>query len=943
MPPVGHGDTLSHLVRLLDGAGHVVLVSGPPDSGKSTLLHALTEHATGAGIRVATAACSEPEQSLPLGVVGQLLQSVPAVESRAFPAISGALLRLAQEAPLLVIADDVQFADAESQQFLLHLVRRVRTAPVTVVLTGADGCRAPDPQFLAELSRQPHFTAVELGWLTGGDVERLLADRFGRDTATRIGPRAVALTAGNPLLVRAVVEDLAAAVAAGAPPEDGVAGPAFARAVVELLRRADPKTIRVAEGAAVLAELGTVPLLASLLELETDVVRPIVAALSRVGLLDGCELRPPSVQRALRSGLEDRQRYRLHRRAARMLHEQGAPAAAVTGHLVLAGAPGVDAGGGDWAASMLLEAAGRALAGDDVARAGELVELAGQHAAPGPARAAVTAQLAAVGNRVGPAAVERHLPALLAAARAGDLAAGAVARLVRSLLGRGRLREATEVVDLLRGLGVAGPAGSGPGADEVRSTRLWLASCWPDLAGRLPADDPGPRPPLAVNLRLQAATVLAVALDGPSGDGSLTAAVDGAEQVLQGSRLTDANLEAVEQALLTLILADRLDLAVRWCDPLLEATARSRAPWWRARLRAVRAEIALRQGDLMSALTGARLALATVPAPDWGTEIGAPLATRLDAATAIGLYDEAADLVALPVPEAMFESRHGVQYLRARGNYYLATGRPYAALGDFRACGALLSGWSLDVPALVPWRTDAARALLALDRREDARSLVTEQAALLGDGRPRGRGVTLRLLAATAEPAHRPQLLADAVEALQAAGDRLELARALGCLAGAYLDLGEVERARSVVQRALRIATECGAEPLRQELARATHRHDHPTARFTHLLPGPGTTDTCRAGTAPVRPADPADHGTEPDSADPTDAGRVPEGVVLSDAERRVAALAVRGRTNREIASRLYITVSTVEQHLTRVYRKLNVSRRGDLPDWLATDVADSA
>lgn len=49
----------------------------------------------------------------------------------------------------------------------------------------------------------------------------------------------------------------------------------------------------------------------------------------------------------------------------------------------------------------------------------------------------------------------------------------------------------------------------------------------------------------------------------------------------------------------------------------------------------------------------------------------------------------------------------------------------------------------------------------------------------------------------------------------------------------------------------------------------------------------------------------------------------------LSEAERRVAALAASGDTNREISSKLYITVSTVEQHLTRVYRKLNVSRTG--------------
>ncbi|MEJ8641963.1 helix-turn-helix transcriptional regulator [Streptomyces sp. MS1.HAVA.3] len=53
---------------------------------------------------------------------------------------------------------------------------------------------------------------------------------------------------------------------------------------------------------------------------------------------------------------------------------------------------------------------------------------------------------------------------------------------------------------------------------------------------------------------------------------------------------------------------------------------------------------------------------------------------------------------------------------------------------------------------------------------------------------------------------------------------------------------------------------------------------------------------------------------------------------VLSDAEQRVAHLAVRGKSNRQIAGLLFITVSTVEQHLTRVYRKLGVKGRSDLP-----------
>ncbi|MER6901135.1 helix-turn-helix transcriptional regulator, partial [Amycolatopsis sp. NPDC000740] len=56
----------------------------------------------------------------------------------------------------------------------------------------------------------------------------------------------------------------------------------------------------------------------------------------------------------------------------------------------------------------------------------------------------------------------------------------------------------------------------------------------------------------------------------------------------------------------------------------------------------------------------------------------------------------------------------------------------------------------------------------------------------------------------------------------------------------------------------------------------------------------------------------------------------------LSEAELRVAELAAHGRTNRQISETLYITVSTVEQHLTRVYRKLGVAGRSALAGELA-------
>ncbi len=55
------------------------------------------------------------------------------------------------------------------------------------------------------------------------------------------------------------------------------------------------------------------------------------------------------------------------------------------------------------------------------------------------------------------------------------------------------------------------------------------------------------------------------------------------------------------------------------------------------------------------------------------------------------------------------------------------------------------------------------------------------------------------------------------------------------------------------------------------------------------------------------------------------------DGAKLTDAEHRVATLAAAGKTNRQIAERLFVTVSTVEQHLTKVYRKLNVRSRAGL------------
>ena len=56
----------------------------------------------------------------------------------------------------------------------------------------------------------------------------------------------------------------------------------------------------------------------------------------------------------------------------------------------------------------------------------------------------------------------------------------------------------------------------------------------------------------------------------------------------------------------------------------------------------------------------------------------------------------------------------------------------------------------------------------------------------------------------------------------------------------------------------------------------------------------------------------------------------------LTPSERRIAMLAADGRSNREIAQQLFVTSKTVETHLSRTYRKLDVTGRAELPAALA-------
>lgn len=431
---------------------------------------------------------------------------------------------------------------------------------------------------------------------------------------------------------------------------------------------------------------------------------------------------------------------------------------------------------------------------------------------------------------------------------------------------------------------------SSPGinvGESMFSTQLWLGMFLPGQ----PATDAGRR----------AVTVL----KGPHWDGETTVSTAFAEQSLHDRSLTEGSVGVIATALIALVYGDQLRPAAEWCQRLLDEARSQRSAAWSALFSALRAEIALRQGDLTAAARHAQIAMTLVSPAGWGLAVGAPLSTLVEAFTAMGRYEEAAEQLRTPVPDALLQTPAGLRFLEARGRYLHATGRYTAALSSFQTCGDLMARWQLELPAFVPWRTDAAQSCLRLGRPEQAQNLAVTQLKRLGRGHSRTRGLSLRVLAASSAPRYRTALLRRAVESLDASGDHLELAYALHDLGASLSTAGQYDQARTIREQTHQLAVRCGAEPLRQR-----------------LMPDPTLA-------RPSRKAPP-----EPETHDGTE---------LSEAERRVAMLAAQGHTNRQIATLLYVTTSTVEQHLTRVYRKLRIKRRTDLPLRLDPKIRDSA
>ncbi|MGW4632434.1 helix-turn-helix transcriptional regulator [Nocardia sp. NPDC004415] len=367
--------------------------------------------------------------------------------------------------------------------------------------------------------------------------------------------------------------------------------------------------------------------------------------------------------------------------------------------------------------------------------------------------------------------------------------------------------------------------------------------------------------------------------------GNRLAVVHRAETAL-GADLDLADVASVWAALLVLIYADRLpDVAVQ-CDRVAHA-AGPRAPEpLRAVIALARARVAMRTGDVGAARTDLRALLAGRVS---ASLLGVTRAWLVECEVHLGELKSAYRVLADETPPA--ESPEGrAHLLAASGALHGADGNLERGLADYLECGRVLAGSEVANPAVIPWRSKAALAAVGLDRTDLATALADDE---LADARrwgsPGAVGCALHAAGMARRDDTSPEVLERSVELLELANDTYDLMPALCDLGRLYADNGELQRAVEVYDSATELATATG----NQAWAR----------RAMALLPT---------------------------------LYHQPRAVRLTKQEHKIAAFARDGYSNKLIAEVTFLTVRTVEFHLSNVYRKLGISGRHQLPGAMA-------
>lgn len=341
-PLVGRRHESAQLEQLLAevqaGRSALAVVEGPAGIGKSALVrHFLHRHAD---LTQRTAGGARWESACPYAVAEQLLGR-PVPDAGLFE-VAGELLQLG-EGPTLIWVDDAHWADLDSLQALSTAVRRAVHQRLLVILAAPD--LPPDDTTVAVaryLAEQPS-RRIHVRPLVADDVTALARRRAGIDLPGRAANRVCEHANGNPRLLEQLLDEVPAAHWLqwhGSLPVPR----SRSAAVHATLRSLDPSTRSLVEAAAILGQDCTYSEVAALSGVP-DPLRSLDAA-HTAGLLTMRNRRGANTIRfcdamtsaAVASGLGPVRRQDLHLRAAGLVDGEGRQLR----HLVAA-TPGTDA------------------------------------------------------------------------------------------------------------------------------------------------------------------------------------------------------------------------------------------------------------------------------------------------------------------------------------------------------------------------------------------------------------------------------------------------------------------------------------------------------------------------------------------------------------------------------------------------------------------------
>lgn len=315
-PLVGRHDVLAAMTALLapsraPGTSNTLILTGEAGIGKSRLVAELAANAGARSVRVLVGHCHESQQQDPfvpwidllraagvardaallkeLGTpwrreLGRLLPELAGAQDqleddrlsfgqsgRLFDAVVRLVQCLSARAPLLLVLEDVHWADDMSLRLLATLGRRLEAAPVLIAATARDEELAPSRSLqraLSELEGLDALVRIELAPLSRDETMTLLAGLVraspGDASAAKLAEYVWRTSEGNPFVVIETVH----AIGAGAAPEAArprSGAPGFPRRVRDLieghLARLSPVARRLANAAAIAASASEFALL----------------------------------------------------------------------------------------------------------------------------------------------------------------------------------------------------------------------------------------------------------------------------------------------------------------------------------------------------------------------------------------------------------------------------------------------------------------------------------------------------------------------------------------------------------------------------------------------------------------------------------------------------------------------------------------------------------